>query len=124
MNKWEFFDPAKDIKLACSHCGAMHMDDFFMKLLDEIRRDAGFPFHITSGYRCPYYNNEVSSTGLSGPHTTGRAVDVAANNSAMRKKIIKSAFKNGIERIGIAKTFIHIDNLLATDGFPEGVWPY
>lgn len=121
---WEFFDPAKDTKLACSHCGAMLMDEFFMRLLDEIRRDAGFPFHVTSGYRCPIHNDAVSSTGLSGPHTTGRAVDIAANNSAMRKRIIEVALKHKIPRIGIAKSFIHLDNLLANDGFPEGVWPY
>jgi len=126
MNKWKHFDPAVDIKLVCScGCGRMEMQDSFMKKLVNIREIVDMPFMVTSGFRCPAYNNEVSSTGFRGPHTTGRAIDIAVTGSRMRYLIIKTAMKIGINRIGIAKTFVHLDDLTFFDGFDEEVaWPY
>ena len=122
---WKYFDPAVDTKLTCScGCGRMEMNDSFMKKLDLIREEAGFGFRVTSGYRCPTHNSNVSSTGERGPHTTGRAVDIAAPSSTMRLQILEAAQKQGLRRFGIAKTFIHLDDLKQSDGFPEGIWTY
>lgn len=122
---WKYFDPKTDPKLTCScGCGRMEMNDKFMQDLDAIRAGAGFPFRITSGYRCPSYNSKVSTTGQRGPHTTGRAVDIAASTSSQRLAIIEAAQRAGFRRFGVAKTFVHIDNLTERDGFPEGIWTY
>lgn len=122
---WKYFDPSIDTKLRCScGCGRMEMNDTFMKKLDSVRERAGFGFRVTSGYRCPTYNSKVSSTGERGPHTTGRAVDIAAASSTMRLAIIEAAQKEGFRRFGVAKTFIHLDDLKESDGFPEGIWSY
>lgn len=122
---WKYFSPETDAKLTCScGCGRMEMNDRFMRSLDAIRAGAGFPFRITSGFRCPRHNSRVSSTGERGPHTTGRAVDIAASSSSMRLAIIEAAQRQGFRRFGIAKTFVHIDNLMEADGFPEGIWSY
>ena len=49
---------------------------------------------VTSGYRTPEHNRRVSRTGYEGPHTTGRAVDVAAfGERALR--IVRIALAHG-----------------------------
>lgn len=86
----------------------MHPD--FMIRLDSARRISGTSYVINSGYRCPEYNNKVSSTGYDGPHTTGRAVDVKCENSRDRFLVLMGAIKAGFNRIGIHERFIHLDD--------------
>jgi hypothetical protein len=50
----------------------------------------------------------VSSTGPTGPHTTGKSVDIHVSNSQHRKQLI-DYFTNKVSGLGIAKSFIHID---------------
>ena len=120
-----FFNKLTDLKLACSCCDAYGMDDGFLLLLDNIREDVGEPLTITSGYRCADYNDRISSTGREGPHTSGQAVDIACNNSALRMKIVSAALGQKVGRIGIAKSFVHIDSLDEYDNFPENkIWVY
>jgi hypothetical protein len=124
QDNWQFFSYATDPMLACSHCGVQGMDDQFMQTMDELRKRVGLAFRVNSGYRCPVHNSAVSSTGASGPHTTGRAIDIAAD-SRLRFLIVKEAMRLGLYRIGIAKTFIHLDNLTDDDGFPDRlIWSY
>jgi len=79
-------------------------------LLDllQIARNVLGPITITSAYRCPDHNDKVSSTGLSGPHTTSKACDIHVSNSQHRKLLI-DYFASKVTGLGIAKTFIHID---------------
>lgn len=124
LPKWEFFDPHQDRKLACACCGRMEMNGAFMRKLDAIRAELGVPLRVTSGFRCAEHNNRVSNTGEGGPHTTGRAIDFAAD-SRLRFLLTRAALAHGMTRIGIARTFIHLDDLTAADGFPdEVIWPY
>ena len=105
-------------------CGKADMDPTFMDDLENIREYIGEPFIVTSAYRCPEYNNEVSTTGLTGPHTTGKAIDIKANSS-LKYSIISAAGYVGMIRFGIGKSFIHIDSLRKEDGFSEAVmWTY
>jgi zinc D-Ala-D-Ala carboxypeptidase len=126
MNKWKYFDPAVDIKMTCScGCGRMELKDEFMQKIVRMREIVDEPFFVVSGFRCPNHNNAVSKTGFRGPHTTGRAMDIATTGSRMRYKIFEAAMKVKINRIGIAKTFVHVDDLTFFDGFDEEVlWPY
>ena len=107
----------------CSCCGLADINSDLLDLLQEARNVIG-PLQITSAYRCPEHNNSVSSTGLSGPHTTGKAVDIHVSNSAQRKKLI-DYFTNKVTGLGIAKTFIHID-ILTSDEVPHrpNCWLY
>ena len=43
-------------------------------------------------------------------HLLGHAADISCTNSSQRHKIIKALLKVGFNRIGIADTFIHVDN--------------
>lgn len=118
---WQYFS-TEELQCQCG-CGQMKMDPGFMDKLVSLRRALG-PLSLTSAYRCPSHNAKVSSTGLSGPHTTGRAVDIRAN-SRMKYKILAEARKMGFTRFGVAKGFIHIDDLTEADGFDEDViWTY
>ena len=55
-------------------------------------------------------------------HLLGYAADIACTNSVLRHKILTSLIKVGFNRIGIADTFIHVDN---DPGKPENViWTY
>jgi uncharacterized protein YcbK (DUF882 family) len=124
LSNWIYFSYETDPMLACSHCGVKGMNEKFMELLVSIRTAVGLPFRINSGYRCAIHNAAVSSTGANGPHTTGRAVDIAAD-SRLKFLIQREAMKRGVTRFGIARTFIHIDDLSDDDGFPSKViWSY
>ena len=118
---WENFKPEE---LSCSHCGELKIHENIMDLLQEAREVLG-PLSITSGYRCPEHNNKISSTGLSGPHTTGKAIDIHVSNSQHRKQLI-DYFADKVTGLGIAKTFIHIDILYEEDGFEmrPNCWVY
>ncbi len=84
------------------------MDPGFIALLQDIRTELGFPLVINSGFRCPDHNARVSSTGPDGPHTTGRAVDIAAT-SASAWLILEAALRRKVPRVGLARTFVHLD---------------
>lgn len=119
----------KSSEFACKHCGANHMQDAFLLLLDELRHRYGAPLVISSGYRCPEHNARVSSTGLAGPHTTGCAADIqVARTEAF--KVLRLALEMveftgvGIAQKGAAR-FIHLDTLPPAAGQPRPtVWSY
>lgn len=77
-----------------------HMQQDFLQLLDEVREEAGTPFHITSDFR----PNDPNAHGL------GRAVDIACANSVKRMKIVRAAIACGVTRIGVYDKHIHLDN--------------
>jgi uncharacterized protein YcbK (DUF882 family) len=91
----------------CSCCGLVDVSSDLLDLLQEARNELG-PLQITSFYRCPSHNDSVSSTGPTGPHTTGRSCDLHVSNSQHRKLLI-DYFASKVTGLGIAKTFIHID---------------
>ena len=109
---WCNFTPDE---VKCSHCGELKINSDIMDLLQQARNDLG-PLSITSGYRCSEHNNNISSTGPNGPHTTGKALDISVKDSKHRKELI-TYFAPKVPGLGIAKSFIHIDILTAEDGF-------
>jgi uncharacterized protein YcbK (DUF882 family) len=95
-----------------------------LDLIQEARDELG-PLSITSGYRCPSHNASVSSTGEAGPHTTGHSLDISVKDSQHRKQLI-DWFATKVTGLGIAKSFIHIDNLTSDNGFDmrPNAWKY
>jgi len=120
----EFF---KRQELQCKHCGECEMDRAFMDKLDHLRYCFGKPIILNSGYRCPEYNNKISTTGLNGPHTTGKAIDIRVYGEHAWE-ILKFAIILEFKGIGVSQKgsynsrFIHIDKL-KHDGRPW-VWSY
>lgn len=80
----------------------------FNRLLSA-RVIAGIPFKINSSIRCEQHNLAVGGKPDSA-HLTGNAFDIKATTSKARFLILKSAIEAGFTRIGIYKTFIHIDD--------------
>ena len=114
-------------ELQCSHCGECHMDAEFLEMLEEIREAYGGPIHVTSGYRCPEYNNTISNTGTTGPHTTGKAVDVKVYGKKAYK-LVNTAMYHGVTGIGIHQhgphegRFIHLD--IIHSNVRPWIWSY
>ena len=111
-SNWVNFKPEE---LECSHCQTLMIHSGLMNLIQKARDNLG-PLSITSGYRCSDHNDKVSSTGPTGPHTTGMAADISVKDSQHRKKLI-TYFANKVTGLGIAKSFIHIDLLDSDRGF-------
>jgi uncharacterized protein YcbK (DUF882 family) len=99
------------------------MNLLFLDLLDAIREDAKIPFIINSGFRTPSYNALKKVGGKpNSAHLKGLAADISAKTSSEKFKIVYSAIKFGVLRIGIGSNFIHLDNDLS---LPHPViWTY
>lgn len=103
----------------CCGCGGLVPD--FRKKLNEARDIAGIPFILTSAFRCEKHNQDVGGTSESA-HLEGLAVDIKCTDAWSRFKILSALFEVGFCRIGIGKTFIHVDDDLTK---PQGVvWDY
>jgi len=89
--------------------GKRFMDLEFMSLIDDERGIAGIPFRITSGYRTPSHNAIVGGVEDSS-HTRGLAADIYTPDGRHRWLIVDALIKVGFNRIGIADSFIHVDN--------------
>lgn len=123
--------PSFSIKeLECKGSGELIVVPAFMDKLQALRDAFGKPIIITSGYRCPEYNNEVSGTGKDGPHTTGRAVDIdvrgldALQIIFLAKRLEFTGF--GVSQKGDHR-FIHIDDLtneMGVTGPRPWIWSY
>lgn len=112
-------------EMACRcGCGRADMDPDYMHWLDELRESFGEPIIVTSGYRCPDHNEDVSSTGRDGPHTTGKAVDVAVSHEAAYR-LLDLAMRTGASGVGVNQKgsgrFLHLDRL--AEPRPR-VWSY
>lgn len=128
-NEIQFFRPAE---FACK-CGRCKSDGTEMSLdvvnkLDQLRERMKIPLRVTSGYRCPDYNAQVSTTGRNGPHTTGRAADIAVAGPDAFRLVRHCTLGGWFTGIGVhqrgdhAKRFIHLDDLDG-DGRPW-IWTY
>lgn len=125
---WPHFQIAE---LACKcGCGRADMDPWFMHRLVDLRAEFGRPMVLSSAYRCPEHNTSVSKTGRTGPHTTGRAVDVRAfGQDALF--LIDAAVRYGFTGIGVKQhgphreRFVHLDDLSEAPGQPRPhIWSY
>ena len=116
-------------ELACSCCGKNEMTQETVDALQALRESIGKPLRLSSAYRCPEHNSKVSSTGKSGPHTTGMAIDIACSGkdawellsfAMIRSKVWKGI---GVSQKGKHESrFIHLDTIEA-DNRPW-IWSY
>ena len=102
-------------------CSLQDMEQTTMNRLDTAREISGIPFVLTSAYRSPKHDRSRGRSG-SGAHTLGRAVDIKCNTSRNRFIVVNSLLKAGFKRIGVAKTFIHVDDSGIHD--QEVIWLY
>lgn len=89
-------------------CGKNNINDDLVRKLDRVREKVGIPLVISSGCRCEKHN-KIEGGKKTSSHLEGLAVDIKALASGTRWKILSAIFTTGFNRIGIGKTFIHID---------------
>ncbi len=89
----------------------------FRTQLLRMESECGFKWHITSGARNPKHNKKVGGVSNSAHVYNAKrdgagvwAADISAPNSWRRYVIVAIAIRNGIKRIGIGKTFVHLDD--------------
>lgn len=132
MNKLLVHFELSEFACGCGHCGSdgSEMQVEFLYQLDDLRERCGFPFIVTSGYRCPAHNSEVSTTGHDGPHTTGRAVDLRLSGENVFRLLTQVSLGGWMTGIGLMqrgpheKRFIHLDDLTKPDHPRPRVWTY
>lgn len=113
----------------CKCCGRDAMSQGTLNRLDRLRERIG-PLKLSSAYRCPLHNSQVSSTGENGPHTTGRAVDVLASGTRALE-IVRIALELGFTGIGVSQKgphgsrFVHLDDIAPGGAHPRPhIWSY
>ena len=110
-----------EFKKCVPSCSERDMDGAFLSLLDEVREKAGIPLILNCAYRSSSWDKSKGRSGNSA-HTRGKAVDIRCNASVTRYKIVKAALDCGVRRIGIGRTFVHVDT---DETKPQGViWHY
>jgi zinc D-Ala-D-Ala carboxypeptidase len=111
-------------ELKCSHCGSQGMKEDFMVKVEQLREELGFPFPVTSAYRCNNHPIEAKKD-LPGAHASGRAIDIAVSRTEAYL-LVEAALRAGFTGIGInqkgSSRFIHLDDL--TTGVRPTVWSY
>jgi len=110
-------------KCGCDSDGS-EMQDSILQAVQDFRTALGFPFPITSGYRCPQHPIEAAKSAP-GPHSTGKAADVGVQG-ADAHRILSIALDMNFKGIGVQqkgdKRFLHLDDL--TEGARPTVWSY
>jgi uncharacterized protein YcbK (DUF882 family) len=99
----------------------LKMDEKLLRMLDEARDIAKIPFKINSGYRTYQHNKKVRGK-ITSSHLKGLAVDISCTEPRQRSIILNSLIEVGFNRIGIGKSFIHVD--IDKDKSPNVIWMY
>ena len=119
-----------EVACKCGRCkgGAKISADLITRL--QAMRDEVGPIRITSGVRCRQHpESKARPTSSHVPADlgdiegkVGHAVDIAAVGSGRRFRLLAAALAAGFVRVGIGKTFLHLDN---DQGKAQGVvWDY
>lgn len=92
----------------CPHAPDNAIDQELIGVLEDLESELGIELEYTSGYRCEECNKEAGGSTNSA-HMRGLAVDCRCNNSHDRYNILVAALLLRTRRVGIGKTFIHVD---------------
>ena len=125
----------EELQCKCG-CEEMKFTQLAVESLEAVRVEFGVPMIISSGYRCPKHNQEVSSTGADGPHTIFDGANITVDVKEFGTDaydLIEIAIAHGFSGIGLNQKgpfderFIHLDRLesnLAAARARPNVWTY
>jgi len=103
-------------------CGKNNISLSLVNQLQKLRDTLEIPLKINSGCRCEKHNEEVGGTSGSS-HLKGLAADISCINSQDRFNLVWKSV-DLFCRIGIGKTFVHVD---VDESLPQcvmwGYWP-
>ena len=116
-------------ELKCSHCGNLVIDDEFIKKIEALREAVGFPFVVSSAYRCEQHPIEKRKS-TPGAHVTGKAMDIHVTGEKALT-LLEEALKAGFTGIRINQKgqvnsrFIHLDIIDNSSTRPRPwIWSY
>tara|TARA_R110000822_G_C15323845_1_gene493965 strand:+ start:1852 stop:2208 length:357 start_codon:yes stop_codon:yes gene_type:complete len=103
-----------EFKCRCGHCDFDTVDTELVVVLQVLRDQFKSPVKITSGNRCPEYNNLVGGSRNS-QHIKGRAADIQVKDVSpvIVQDYLKKAY-SGRFGIGSYALFTHIDTRTTT----------
>ena len=119
-----------DYEFECPCCGEVKVSERFLVKLDKLRELLGKPIHVTSGCRCTSHNADLRSRGYhsvdGSAHTISErqeceAADLECSSSTYRRELLILAHSI-FNRVGVAKSFIHVDDDQAKDA--NVTWTY
>lgn len=113
-------------KLWCEHGSWESINPETKRLIADLESKLGRSMSSNSGYRCPDCNRAVGGAQNSA-HIRGQAFDINCDSDKDRAELIEAViFLRPMDfRIGIAKTFVHIDTGRAEDGYNSPrLWVY
>lgn len=105
-------------ELSCQHCGKDNFSEDALNAYNAMRHECGFPWVITSAYRCeehPIEKAKIAKGRNPGAHTRGTAIDVHYHDDDELLTILKTALNCGVKRVGIndkgeqRQRFVHLD---------------
>ena len=88
-------------------CGKADIKQELAIKVQQVRDIVGRSIVINSGVRCVRHNGNIGANETSS-HIGGLAADLGYTGSGERYQLLDAAFKI-FDRIGIAKTFVHVD---------------
>lgn len=96
-------------ELACKCCGEPGpIKPELIAALEELRRLAGGPLIVNSGYRCARHNAEVGGAKAS-QHTKGAAADVKSKTLTPLELFALAVQIPAIKGVGLYKGWVHVD---------------
>ena len=124
MIDWTLYPNFSENEMRCScGCGRADMSPDFMAKLQTVRSFIKVPLIVTSGFRCPEYDEEIGGVGV---HPTGHAADIAIYGRRaydLLRLSVNVFWGIGIKQRGSGR-FIHLDDLVS-DAHPRpALWTY
>ena len=104
-----------EIECRCG-CGRSIVRGGSILMLENARINAGIPFHVNSGYRCPKHPDYTETSSH-----MGYAYDLETKTGAQRLAVVYGCLLAGFRRIGIGEDFVHVDN---DPNKPESIFHY
>jgi hypothetical protein len=104
------------------------MDRQLIFMLQQLEARTGYPIFswINSGARSPSHNRKVGGVSNSSHKMpTCKAADIKAYSTSIRNNLVQAARAVGFKRIGVGKTFVHLDtddlkSQYVAWGYPSG----
>lgn len=121
-----------DDELKCKCCGLLILDPQFDEYLTKLRINFGEAMIVNSCCRCLKHNKEVGGAPKSfhicdkpaWPKLKGTgAADISFTKLFYRNRLARLAWQMGF-RIGLAKTFLHLDIGHITGSTPQTIFIY
>jgi len=96
----------KEFECSCG-CGFDTVDALLLEALEAIREHFSSPITVTSGCRCPAYNNSIGGVHKS-QHIRGRAADIQVKD-VEPSEVARFAEELGMS-VGSYNSFTHVDS--------------